>query len=68
MQNNFECIFKLIVALSFLMCVVCSLYQYFFLMFYIILLFSFYVFFLLLFLFFLNERQKNEVKRKRQSK
>ena len=24
MQNNFECIFKLIVALTFLMCVVCS--------------------------------------------
>ena len=24
MQNNFECIFKLVVALTFLMCVVCS--------------------------------------------
>ena len=28
MQNNFECIFKLIVALTFLMCVVCLHYQY----------------------------------------
>ena len=44
MQNNFECIFKLIVALTFLMCVVCSHYQYSFLMFYIILLFSFFYF------------------------
>ena len=43
MQNNFECIFKLIVALTFLVCVVCSHYQYSFLMFYIILLFWFYV-------------------------
>ena len=42
MQNNFECIFKLIVALTFLMCVVCSHYEYSFLMFYIILLFSFF--------------------------
>ena len=45
MQNNFECIFKLIVALTFLMCVVCSHCQYSFLMFYIILLFSFSFFF-----------------------
>ena len=44
MQSNFECIFKLIVALEFLMCVVCSLYQYSLLMFYITLIFSFYVF------------------------
>ena len=44
MQNNFECIFKLIVALTFLMCVVCSHYQYSFLMYYIILLFSFFYF------------------------
>ena len=63
MQNNFECIFKLIVALTFVMCVVCSRYQYSFLMFYIILLFSFYVFFI-----FLNERQKKEVKIKKQRK
>ena len=42
MQNNFECIFKLVVALAFLMCVVCSHYQYSFLMFYIIFLFSFF--------------------------
>ena len=42
MQNSFECIFKLIVALTFLMCVVCSQYQYSFFMFYN--LFSFYVF------------------------
>ena len=40
MQNNFECIFILIVALTFLMCVVCSHYQYSFLMCNIILLFS----------------------------
>ena len=51
MQNNFECIFKLVVALTFLMCVVCSHYQYSFLMFYIIFLYSF--FFCLL--IFLNE-------------
>ena len=42
MQNNFECIFKLVVALTFLMSVVCSHYQYSFLMFYIIFLFSFF--------------------------
>ena len=53
MQNNFECIFKLVVALTFLMCVVCSHYQYSFLMFYIIFLFSF--FFFVCFIF-LNER------------
>ena len=52
MQNNFEWIFKLIVALTFLMCVVCSHYQYSFLMFFcIILLFSFYVLFFFLFFF-----------------
>ena len=34
MQNNFECIFKLIVAFTFLMRVVCSHYQYSFFMFY----------------------------------
>ena len=33
MQNNFECILKLIVVLTFLMCVVCSHYLYSFLMF-----------------------------------
>ena len=55
MQNNFECIFKLIVALTFLMCVVCSHYQYSLLMFYITLLFSFYVvvFFVVVFVFYL---------------
>ena len=37
MQNNFECIFKLIIALTFLMCVVCLHNQYSILMFYIIL-------------------------------
>ena len=47
MQNNFEYIFKLIVALTFLMCVVCSHYQYSFLMFYIF--FSFFFFFFFLF-------------------
>ena len=59
MQNNFECIFKLIVALTFLMCVVCSHYQYSFLMFYIILLFSF---------FFLNEIQQKGRKKKQRNK
>ena len=58
MQNNFECIFELIVASTFLMCVVCSHYQYSFLMFYFILLFSFYVFFFFIIIIFLNERQK----------
>ena len=61
MQNNFECIFKLIVALTFLMCVVCSHYQYSFLMFYIILLFSF-------FFIFLNERQQKGRKKKETNK
>ena len=61
MQNNFECIFKLVVALTFLMCVVCSHYQYSFLMFYIIFLFSF---FFVCFIF-LNERQQKERKKKR---
>ena len=59
MQNNFECIFKLIVALTFLMCVVCSRYHYSFLMFYIILLFSFFVCFI-----FLNERHQKGRKKK----
>ena len=45
MQNNFECIFELIVALTFLMFVVCSHYLYSFLMFYIILLFFCFVLF-----------------------
>ena len=64
MQNNFECIFKLLVALTFLMCVVCSHYQYSSLMFYIILLSSFYVvvFFFFFFLFYFLER-KTENKR-----
>ena len=57
MQNNFECIFKLVVALTFLMCVVCSHYQYSFLMFYIIFYFHFFVCFI-----FLNERQQKERK------
>ena len=59
MQNNFECIFKLVVALTFLMCVVCSHYQYSFLMFYIIFLFSFFF----VCLIFLNERQQKERKK-----
>ena len=62
MQNNFECIFKLIVALTFLMCVVFSHYQYSFLMFYIILLFSFFFF------IFLNERQQKGRKKKETNK
>ena len=37
MQNDFECILKLIVAFTILKRVVCSHYQYSFLMFYIIL-------------------------------
>ena len=64
MQNNFECIFKLVVALTFLMCVVCSHYQYSFLMFYIIFLFSF---FLVCFIF-LNERQQKERKKNKRKK
>ena len=64
MQNNFECIFKLVVALTFLMCVVCSHYQYSFLMFYIIFLFSF---FFVCFIF-LNERQQKERKKKKKRK
>ena len=61
MQNNFECIFKLVVALTFLMSVVCSHYQYSFLMFYIIFLFSFFV----CLFFFLNERQQKKKKKKK---
>ena len=61
MQNNFECIFKLVVALTFLMSVVCSHYQYSFLMFYIIFLFSF---FFVCFIF-LNERQQKEEEKKK---
>ena len=54
---------KLIVALTFLMRVVCSHYQYSFLMFYSILLFIFYMFCI-----FLNERQnKDRKKRKKQT-
>ena len=59
MQNNFECIVKLIVALTFLMCAVCSHYQYSFLMFYIVLLFSFFLF------YFLNEKQQKKKKKER---
>ena len=62
MQNNFECIFKLVVALTFLMCVVCSHYQYSFLVFYIIFLFLFSFFFVCF--IFLNERQQKERKKK----
>ena len=57
MQNNFECIFKLIVALTFLMFVVCSHYQYSFLMFYII-----------LFFFYFLERKTAERKKKERKK
>ena len=64
MQNNFECSFKLVVALTFLMCVVCSHYQYSFLMFYIIFLFSF---FFVCFIF-LNERQQKERKKSKKRK
>ena len=60
MQNNFECIFKLVVALTFLMCVVCSHYQYSFLMFYII----FFIFIFFVCFIFLNERQQIERKNK----
>ena len=66
--RTFECIFKLIVALTFLMCVVCSHYQYSFLMFYIILLFSFYVclFVCLFYDYFLERKtEKREVKLKK---
>ena len=63
MQNNFECIFKLIVALPFLMCVVCSHYQYSILMFNIILLFLF-LLLLLLLLFYFLERKTAKRKKK----
>ena len=63
MQNNFECVFKLTVALTFLMCVVCSNYQYSFLMFYIILLlFSFFC------LFYFLERKTAKRKKKERKK
>ena len=62
MQNNFECIFKLVVALIFLMCVVCSHYQYSFLMFYIIFLFSFFC------LFYFLERKTTKRKKKKEKK
>ena len=63
MQNTFECIFKLVVALTFLMCVVCSHYQYSFLMFYIIFLFSFFVC-----LFYFLERKTAKRKKKKKKK
>ena len=63
MQNDFECIFELIVALTFLMCVVCSRYQYSFLMFYIILLFSY-----LFVLFSWTKDSKKEEKGKKETK
>ena len=61
MHNNFECIFKLVVALTFLMCVVCSHYQYSFLMFYIIFLFSFFC----LFVLFLERKTAKRKKKKK---
>ena len=66
MQNNFECIFKLVVALTFLMCVVCSHIQFSFLMFYIIFLFSFFF----CFLYFLERKaaKKKEKKEKKERK
>ena len=66
MQNNFECIFKLIVALTFLKRVVCSHYQYSFLMFYIILLFYLFIFFVCLFYFL--ERKTAKRKKKERAK
>ena len=60
MQNNFEFIFELIVALTFLMCVVCSHYQYSFLMFYI----TIFIFFLFYFL----ERKTAKRKKKERKK
>ena len=64
MQNNFECIFKLVVALTFLMSVVCSHYQYSFLMFYIIYLFSFFC----LFYFLERKTAKRKKKKKKERK
>ena len=55
--------FKLVVALTFLMCVVCSHYQYSFLMFYIIFLFSFFVC-----LFYFLERKTAKRKKKKRKK
>ena len=74
MQNNSKYIFKLIVALTFLMCIVCSHYQDSFLMFYIVLIFTFSFFFFVFFLFFffcfifLNERQQKGRKKKETNK
>ena len=63
MQNNFECIFKLIVALIFLMCVVCSHYHCSFLM------FSLYYYFDLIFFYFLElKTEKKEEKKKETNK
>ena len=67
MQNTFECIFKLIVALTFLMCVVCSHYQYSFLMFtlYYYFHFIFFVFFYYYYYFLERKTEKREVKLKK---
>ena len=62
MQNNFECIFRLVVALTFLMYVVCSHYQYSILMFYIIFLFHFFC------LFYFLERKTAKRKKKKKKK
>ena len=64
MQNNFECIFKLVVAITFLMCVVCSHYQYsFFNVLHYIFIFIFFVCFI-----FLNERQQKEREKKKKKR
>ena len=66
MQNNFEYIFKLIVALAFLMCVVCSQYQYSFfnVLHYIII----FIFFFSSFLFYFLERKTAKRKKKERNK
>ena len=53
MQDNFECIFKLIVALTFLMYVVCSHYQYSFTCFTLYYYFQFFFFFCFFFYLFI---------------
>ena len=62
-SSAFSALIKLVVALTFLMSVVCSHYQYSFLMFYIIFLFSFFVC-----LFYFLERKTAKRKRKKKKK
>ena len=70
MQNNFECIFKLVVALTFLMCVfnVCCLFALSVFLFNVLhYIFIFFFFFFVCFIFS-NERQQKERKKKRKKR